>query len=583
MKEQKQKNEIVTINTIKDFIKQIQNIHTFFIDYKLLRIFIRIIRYLYRYLNTEETFYFGNLKKIENFYNSLKNTNRKEFIKSIKDIDNKLKDYEIENLYKYFNKKVDNNKTKVLDIFVDNILYKEIYPTFSIMKKNEILYKLNNMTYLEKIKFLISKISDNKELHWLKTQLLFVEIIIYLHDYLINIGKYESFDELKEKIRDLKKQKNLEELNILINNIEEIYNSLKEEYNFEIVFRAPSKNNKNLIRIEDEKTSLFKNKNLIGNERLIYKDFIASNPNEFENMTTFDILTKMRHYEVPNRLLDVTSDPLLALFFACGQKNDGSKTVFLYLVKEKNIKYYDSDTVTVLSVLSKLRKKDKKNLKYIVDIFSKNKKSEIYKNFNLYIIKHKGDFNVSNLEEMLNKEKFSIEDMIKLEFLFENYLIDSKNKHLDMKIISPKQKSFLIEKFVNNYRYGYEEYLKKVTFDLDEIFNIFISTFVPELNWQLKNEIPSWYNDALKLDTFTQCYLVKPKMNNPRIIAQSGAFFIYPFENTDINIALFDGYIFKIGDTRAIKEELDLLNIKETKYIPDDLAKYAKEIREKYS
>jgi len=188
MKEQKQKNEIVTINTIKDFIKQIQNIHTFFIDYKLLRIFIRIIRYLYRYLNTEETFYFGNLKKIENFYNSLKNTNRKEFIKSIKDIDNKLKDYEIENLYKYFNKKVDNNKTKVLDIFVDNILYKEIYPTFSIMKKNEILYKLNNMTYLEKIKFLISKISDNKELHWLKTQLLFVEIIIYLHDYLINIG-----------------------------------------------------------------------------------------------------------------------------------------------------------------------------------------------------------------------------------------------------------------------------------------------------------------------------------------------------------------------------------------------------------
>jgi len=300
-------------------------------------------------------------------------------------------------------------------------------------------------------------------------------------------------------------------------------------------------------------------------------------------MTTFDILTKMRHYEVPNRLLDVTSDPLLALFFACGQKNDGSKTVFLYLVKEKNIKYYDSDTVTVLSVLSKLRKKDKKNLKYIVDIFSKNKKSEIYKNFNLYIIKHKGDFNVSNLEEMLNKEKFSIEDMIKLEFLFENYLIDSKNKHLDMKIISPKQKSFLIEKFVNNYRYGYEEYLKKVTFDLDEIFNIFISTFVPELNWQLKNEIPSWYNDALKLDTFTQCYLVKPKMNNPRIIAQSGAFFIYPFENTDINIALFDGYIFKIGDTRAIKEELDLLNIKETKYIPDDLAKYAKEIREKYS
>ena len=32
-----------------------------------------------------------------------------------------------------------------------------------------------------------------------------------------------------------------------------------------------------------------------------------------------------------------------------------------------------------------------------------------------------------------------------------------------------------------------------------------------------------------------------------------------------------------------IKEELDTLNIRETKYMPDDLTVYAEEIREKYS
>ena len=43
----------------------------------------------------------------------------------------------------------------------------------------------------------------------------------------------------------------------------------------------------------------------------------------------------------------------------------------------------------------------------------------------------------------------------------------------------------------------------------------------------------------------------------------------------DIN----DDLIFKIDDTKVLKEELKLLNIKETKYMPDDLRKYATEIQ----
>ena len=122
-------------------------------------------------------------------------------------------------------------------------------------------------------------------------------------------------------------------------------------------------------------------------------------------------------------------------------------------------------------------------------------------------------------------------------------------------------------------------------FSINELFNFFVSTCVPELNWQLKQEIPGWYENVLDLDTFTQCYLVKPKMNNPRIIAQSGAFFIYPFKDTDIKKSLLkiddNETVFEI--TKEIKEELNLLNIKETKYMPDDLTVYAEEIREKYS
>ena len=129
---------------------------------------------------------------------------------------------------------------------------------------------------------------------------------------------------------------------------------------------------------------------------------------------------------------------------------------------------------------------------------------------------------------------------------------------------------------------------KKIT--INSIFNFFVSTYVPELDWQLKKEIPSWYSNALSLNTFIQCYLVKPKMNNPRIIAQSGAFIIYPFKDTKIKDILAtndinDDLIFKIDktETEKLKTELELLNIKETKYMPDDLKKYATEIQNNYN
>ena len=82
-----------------------------------------------------------------------------------------------------------------------------------------------------------------------------------------------------------------------------------------------------------------------------------------------------------------------------------------------------------------------------------------------------------------------------------------------------------------------------------------------------------------------QCYLVKPKMNNIRILAQSGAFFIYPFDNTDIKQSLLKKEPYKIyciDNINKIGEELKRLNINSGKYMPD-LDTYAKEIREKYN
>ncbi|NDZ06777.1 FRG domain-containing protein [Pseudomonas aeruginosa] len=54
---------------------------------------------------------------------------------------------------------------------------------------------------------------------------------------------------------------------------------------------------------------------LLENEDKLFKEFIIRNPDEFKGQrSTFEILTKMQHYGLPTRLLDITTNPLVALF-----------------------------------------------------------------------------------------------------------------------------------------------------------------------------------------------------------------------------------------------------------------------------
>jgi hypothetical protein len=70
---------------------------------------------------------------------------------------------------------------------------------------------------------------------------------------------------------------------------------------------------------------------------------------------------------VPTRLLDVTTNPLTALYFACankfGQPKEGEGVVYIFKTCRKKVKTFDSDTVAILASLPRFKKEAKNEIR----------------------------------------------------------------------------------------------------------------------------------------------------------------------------------------------------------------------------
>lgn len=93
-------------------------------------------------------------------------------------------------------------------------------------------------------------------------------------------------------------------------------------------------------------------------EDTLFKNMVMQCPQEFVGCSsTLEYLVKMQHYGLPTRLLDLTSNPLVALYFSCcSYSGKGGKDgeVLVYEVPDEEIKFFNSDTAAVIGNLAKM-------------------------------------------------------------------------------------------------------------------------------------------------------------------------------------------------------------------------------------
>lgn len=199
-------------------------------------------------------------------------------------------------------------------------------------------------------------------------------------------------------------------INTLIEYIEEI-KSVQFSEDEILLFRGHS--DKNFILLP----AILRDDNLKKREDEIYHDIMIDYPNEFKKNEHLSNLVKIQHFGSSTRLLDVTRNMLIALYFAVEDSKDKDGEVIVFKIKKSEMLHHASDKALILSCLPALSYEDREAIKD----YCKENPDEVIRDRDL-----KNNLALTHLLHEIRGEFPAFETCIETNHLLNNYFVAAR-------------------------------------------------------------------------------------------------------------------------------------------------------------